>query len=93
MTDTTYIFGQDINNYVPFNSSGSDNEDCIDRDKDDKFCPICHYNLKSAEHRKLCGNTIPIGDCNSILFLLLLVYTTTKLLSKWQSTNVNGRLR
>lgn len=76
MNDTTYVFRQNVDNYQPF-SSNNDNNDYNDK-FEQKFCPVCHYNLKSAEHRKLCGNTIPIGDCVIPLIVMLSIYIIIK---------------
>jgi hypothetical protein len=77
MNETVYVFGQDVNNYTPFESIEQINYN--DNRLDDKFCPICHYNLKSEAHRKSCNNTIPIGDSILPMILLCSIYMVIKL--------------
>jgi len=63
MNDTdVYIFGENQTEYIPFKTI-EDNQKLNYNDNNNRnnnFCPICHYNLNSAKHKKLCGNSIPI---------------------------------
>ena len=40
-------------------------------DKNDNFCPICHYNYNSHYHKTYCNNGVPIS--NGLIILLLIV--------------------
>ena len=75
--DTTIYFRSTYTKeYVPFeNDNSSDN---YIKDKDNNFCPLCHWNYNSDYHKRHCENSLQLGDELLPLFILITIYLIIK---------------
>lgn len=87
MNDTTYIFGQNVDRYTPF-----ENEEQVNYNGkfNNKFCPVCHYNLNSAMHRRMCENKMPVGGSIIPMLSLCCIYVIIKFIKTRNYGSINN---
>jgi len=85
MDSIQYGFYQTQSNkaYIPFEQSEINYEVNLNYNKQDKnnnFCPICHYNYHSHYHRSYCNQGVPVGNGAAILLFFITIYSIYKYL-------------
>ncbi len=77
LLETQYEFynSQSNESYIPFQQINYNNK----LDKNNNFCPICHYNYHSHYHRSHCSNIgVPVGDGISLMLFIVGFYLIYK---------------
>jgi hypothetical protein len=73
---TVYFKSVYTQGHVPFENDNYN--DSYIKDKNDNFCPLCHWNYKSDYHKRHCENQLPIGDELLPMFILISIYLIIK---------------